>query len=158
MSPNPNPIASAPQNSACSQRQIVTAKASPAFRAYQKVLAERIRLIEERKGPPQKGQDILLSVITDGRHAAIDTRFVLGCDTEADPHAGNEPGNKLNALIANVHRIWLETAGNRGVVQNLPFLGHTGVRRPPACEGRISTGRVSCVGGGRPLRGQARWG
>jgi len=22
-----------------------------------------------------------------------------------------------------------------GVVQNLPFLGHTGVRRPPACEG-----------------------
>jgi len=95
------------------KRQIVTAKASPAFRAYQKVLAERIRLIELRKGPPQKGQDILLSVITDGRHAAIDTRFVLGCDTEADPHAGNEPGNKLNALIANVHRIWLETAGNR---------------------------------------------
>ncbi len=95
------------------KRQIVTAKASPAFRAYQKVLAERIRLIEERKGSPKKGQDILLSVITDGRHAAIDTRFVLGCDTEEDPHAGNEPGNKLNALIANVHRIWLETAGNR---------------------------------------------
>jgi len=77
------------------------------------VLAERIRLIEERKGPPQKGQDILLSVITDGRHAAIDTRFVLGTDTEDDPRAGNEPGNKLNALVANVHRIWLETAGNR---------------------------------------------
>ncbi len=95
------------------KRQIVTAKASPAFRAYQKVLAERIRQIEERKGPPQKGQDILLSVITDGRHAAIDTRFVLGVDTEDDPRAGNEPGNKLNALVANVHRIWLETAGNR---------------------------------------------
>jgi len=93
--------------------QIVTAKASPAFRAYQKVLAERIRQIEQRKGPPQKGQDILLSVITDGRHAAIDTRFVLGADTEDDPRAGNEPGNKLNALVANVHRIWLETAGNR---------------------------------------------
>jgi len=95
------------------KRQIVTAKASPAFRAYQRMLAERIRLIEERKGPPQKGQDILLSVITDGRHAAIDTRFVLGADTEDDPRAGNEPGNKLNALVANVHRIWLETAGNR---------------------------------------------
>jgi len=95
------------------KRQIVTAKASPAFRAYQKVLAERIRQIEERKGPPQKGQDILLSVITDGRHAAIDTRFVLGVDTEDDPRASNEPSNKLNALIANVHRIWLETAGNR---------------------------------------------
>jgi len=45
-----------------------------------------------------------------------------------------------------------------GVVQNLPFLGHTGVRRPPACEGRISTGRVSCAGSGWPPRGQARWG
>jgi len=45
-----------------------------------------------------------------------------------------------------------------GVVQNLPFLGHTGVQRPPACEGRISTGGVSCAGGGRPPRGQARWG
>ncbi len=95
------------------KRQIVTAKASSAFRAYQAVLAERIRLIEMRKGPPEKGQDILLSVITDGRHAAIDTRFVLGMDTEEDPRAGNEPGNKLNALIGNVHRIWRETAGNR---------------------------------------------
>ncbi len=45
-----------------------------------------------------------------------------------------------------------------GVVQNLPFLGYTGVRRPPACEGRFSTGRVSCARGGWPPRGQARWG
>jgi len=45
-----------------------------------------------------------------------------------------------------------------GVVQNLPFLGHTGVRRPPACEGRITTGGVSFAGGGRPPRSQARWG
>ena len=95
------------------RRQIVTAPASPAFRAYQRVLAERIRKIEQRRGPPVKGQDILLSVITDGRHAAIDTRFVLTPDTEADPRAGNEPDNKLNALIGNVHRIWRETAANR---------------------------------------------
>jgi len=94
-------------------RQIVTAKASPAFRAYQQVLAERICRIEERTGRVQKGDDILLSVITDGRHAAIDRRFVLAHDTEKDPRAGNEPENKLNALIGNVHRIWRETAGNR---------------------------------------------
>jgi hypothetical protein len=37
-----------------------------------------------------------------------------------------------------------------GVVQNLPFLGYTDVQRAPACEGRISTGDVSCVGGGQP--------
>jgi hypothetical protein len=54
----------------------------------------------------QKGDDILLSVITDGRHSAIDMRLVW-------PGNGNEPGNKLNKLIANVHRIWLETANDR---------------------------------------------
>jgi N12 class adenine-specific DNA methylase len=97
---------------ATGRRQIVTAPASPRFRAYQKLLAERIRRIEAKKGRPRKGDDILLSVITDGRHAAIDLRFVLPPE-EDDPEAGNEPGNKLNALIASVHRIWRETRERR---------------------------------------------
>lgn len=88
------------------KRQIVTAQASDAFRAYQKVLAERIADIEARKGKPQKGDDILLSVITDGRHAAIDLRLVL-------PDHENEQSNKLNMLIDNVHSIWRETAQRR---------------------------------------------
>ena len=88
------------------RRQLITAEPSPAFRWYQRVLAKRIKLIEARKGKPEKGDDILLSVITDGRHAAIDLRFVL--EDYAD-----EPGNKLNALIANVHRIWRETNQQR---------------------------------------------
>ena len=51
----------------------------------------------------RKGDDILLAVITDGRHAAIDMRLVWhGSD--------DEPANKLNKLIDNVHRIWAETA------------------------------------------------
>jgi hypothetical protein len=54
----------------------------------------------------QKGDDILLSVITDGRHSAIDMRLVW-------PGNDNELGNKLNKLIAKVHRIWLETADHR---------------------------------------------
>jgi N12 class adenine-specific DNA methylase/adenine-specific DNA methylase len=85
------------------ERQVVTAAASPAFKAYQRFLGQRIKAIEARKGPPKKGDDILLSVITDGRHAAIDMRFVLrGYD--------DEPENKLNALIYNVYRIWRETS------------------------------------------------
>ena len=54
------------------KRQIVTADPSPAFKSYQKLLAAQNQKIQERKGKPQKGDDILLSVITDGRHAAID--------------------------------------------------------------------------------------
>jgi N12 class adenine-specific DNA methylase len=85
------------------QRQLVTAEASPAFKDHQKHLAKRIEAIEARKGKIQKGDDILLSVITDGRHAAIDMRLVW--------HGSNdEPANKLNKLIDNVHRIWAETA------------------------------------------------
>jgi hypothetical protein len=88
------------------RRQIVAAPASPAFLGYQRHLAERIKRIEQRQRKPQKGDDILLSVITDGRHAAIDLRFVRGAQE-------NEPENKLNALIDNVHAIWLRTAHQR---------------------------------------------
>ncbi len=87
------------------QRQIVTAEPSRTFRWYQRVLARRIEAIERRTRKTEKGDDILLSVITDGRHAAIDLRFVL------EEHH-DEPGNKLNALVANVHRIWVEGAQN----------------------------------------------
>ena len=93
------------------KRQIVTAPASDAFRSYQRVLQDRIEQIEARKGPPKPGDDILLSVITDGRHAAIDLRFVMD-------GVGNEPDNKLNKLVANVHRIWVETSAQRYVQPN----------------------------------------
>lgn len=84
------------------KRQIITAEPTAAFKAYQRLLDERITAIEERDRPPEPGDDILLSVITDGRHAAIDLRLV-------DPGQDNEAGNKLNALIANAFRIWTET-------------------------------------------------
>jgi hypothetical protein len=87
------------------QRQLITAPASEAFRDYQRILAERITEIEQRTRRVQKGDDILLSVITDGRHAAIDMRLVW-------PGNDNEPENKLNRLIANVHRIYQETGQN----------------------------------------------
>jgi len=87
------------------QRQIITAEPSRTFKWYQRVLARRIKQIEQRKRRPEKGDDILLSVITDGRHAAIDLRFVL-------EGYQDEEANKLNALIAKVHTIWLENREN----------------------------------------------
>jgi N12 class adenine-specific DNA methylase/adenine-specific DNA methylase len=92
------------------QRQIITAQPSRTFKWYQRALARRIKQIEERQRRPEKGDDILLSVITDGRHAAIDLRFVL-------EDYQDEAGNKLNALINNVHAIW---HGNRGTVYLRP--------------------------------------
>ncbi len=88
---------------ATGQRQILTAKPTAAFKRYQTILDARIKAIEMRQGPAEPGDDILLSVITDGRHAAIDLRLV-------DPDNDNEPDNKLNMLVANAYRIWEQTA------------------------------------------------
>jgi N12 class adenine-specific DNA methylase len=88
------------------KRQIVVARSGAPFKAYQRVLAQRIKAIEHRSGRPQKGDDILLSVITDGRHSAIDLRFV-------DPTMENEEDNKLNLLIDNVYRVWRDTSDHR---------------------------------------------
>lgn len=85
------------------RRQILTAKPTQAFKNYQAILDARIKAIEMRDGPAKPGDDILLSVITDGRHAAIDLRLV-------DPANDNEPDNKLNLLVQNAFRIWLETS------------------------------------------------
>lgn len=85
------------------RRQILTAKPTQAFKNYQTILDARIKAIEMREGPAQPGDDILLSVITDGRHAAIDLRLV---DADND----NEPDNKLNLLVQNAFRIWKETS------------------------------------------------
>jgi len=88
------------------RREIVRCPATDAFKAYQGTLAARITAIEGRTGKPRKGDDIILSVINDGRHAAIDLRLV-------EPDHPNEPGNKINACIENIARIWEETAGAR---------------------------------------------
>jgi N12 class adenine-specific DNA methylase/adenine-specific DNA methylase len=85
------------------RRQILTAKPTQAFKFYQRILEQRIKDIEMREGPAQPGDDILLSVITDGRHAAIDLRLVIPADD-------NEEDNKLNLLIRNAYRIWKETS------------------------------------------------
>ncbi|MNI15881.1 hypothetical protein D3C73_691940 [compost metagenome] len=89
-------------NISTGRRQILTAKPTALFKTYQQMLDGRIKAIEKREGPAKPGDDILLSVITDGRHAAIDLRFVM-------PAADNESDNKLNLLVRNAHRIWKET-------------------------------------------------
>ena len=85
------------------QRQLKLSEKSDALDEYQKELASRMEAIERRKGPPKKGDDILLSVINDGRHAAIDMRFV-------DPNIGRtDPPSKLDMLIDDVFDTWKAT-------------------------------------------------
>ena len=82
-------------------RQFHLAPRTEILDRYQSELGERMEAIKNRKGPPQKGDDILLSVINDGRHSAIDPRFVE--DTQ------NDPRSKLNMMIQNVADIYHRT-------------------------------------------------
>ncbi len=81
-------------------RRIVTTPLTEAMTSYQALLNERIEAIEKRKGPPEKGQDIILSVMTDARKAAIDMRLLGLPQTEP---------SKLDVMIDDVYQTWLET-------------------------------------------------
>jgi len=70
--------------------------------AYTAELGRRMEAIKNRSGPPEKGDDIILNVINDGRHAAIDPRFI----SEAQ---GNTK-SKLNKMLDNVVKIWKDSA------------------------------------------------
>lgn len=83
------------------KRTMNLAEQSPEYKVYGRLLAERMKMIQERKGPPKKGDDIMLSVINDGRHAAIDMRLV-GEGKSSTP-------SKLDMLIDNVARIHKES-------------------------------------------------
>jgi N12 class adenine-specific DNA methylase len=86
--------------------QIIVGAQTEAQSAYKKELARRIQEIEARKGPPKKGDDIILSVINDGRHAAMDQRFI-------DPGLPAAEGSKLEKLIAKAYDIWERTKDKR---------------------------------------------
>ncbi|WP_223814436.1 PLxRFG domain-containing protein [Roseicitreum antarcticum] len=90
------------------KRNLVVVEPSPHVKAYQQGLAARMEAISQRKGPVKKGDDILLSVINDGRLAAIDMRLV-------DPDATGD-GSKLEAAIQKVFRNWQKGA-------DTPFYG-----------------------------------
>ncbi|MBN2162452.1 MAG: hypothetical protein JW713_05875 [Pontiellaceae bacterium] len=84
------------------QRTVVIAKQTDTQVQYKQMLNARLEAIKQRKGPPKKGDDIVLSVITDGRHAAIDQRFV-------SPNLPADPESKLEVMIKNVYDIWNAT-------------------------------------------------
>jgi N12 class adenine-specific DNA methylase len=81
------------------QRQTVLSEMSPLQLRYQDELDARLQAIKARKGLPQKGADIILTVIGDGQHAAIDQRFI-------DPSAPADPGSKIEQMIDKVVELW----------------------------------------------------
>jgi N12 class adenine-specific DNA methylase/adenine-specific DNA methylase len=85
------------------QRQIMVTPVPTGYREYQKELEARIKAIRNRTGAPKKGDDIILTVISDGRFSAIDMRFV-------DPNWPSDPDSKLNRMLDDAIAAYHETA------------------------------------------------
>jgi hypothetical protein len=83
---------------------IMTSQPTMSFKSYQKFLEKRMDAIAKRRGKPEKGQDIILNVINDGRHAAIDMRLI---DPTLPPQ-----DSKLENMIKNVYEIWKDSSEN----------------------------------------------
>lgn len=83
-------------------RTAIAVPRSDAVEAYQGELAARMKAIENRKGPPKKGDDNHLVVIGDGIAAATDMRLI-------DPNASGRD-SKLTRLAENVLKVWKESA------------------------------------------------
>lgn len=86
-------------------REIVAIPTPDGFSEYQASLAERIDAIRKRSGKPEKGDDIILSVIGDGRFSAIDMRFV-------NPDLPSDPNSKLNTVIRDMAEAYHATTDN----------------------------------------------
>ena len=84
-------------------REVIVTPVPEGYKEYQQELQSRIQRIRNRKGPPKKGDDIILSVISDGRFSAIDMRFV-------DPSRPSDPNSKLNLWIDDIIKAYQETA------------------------------------------------
>lgn len=85
-------------------RQVKVTPVPDGYKEYQQTLQSRIQAIRNRKGPPKKGEDIILNVIGDGRFSAIDMRFV-------DPTRPSDPQSKLNVWIDDIIAAYQDTAG-----------------------------------------------
>lgn len=84
-------------------RQVEVTPSPEGYKEFQQQLQTRIQAIRNRKGPPKKGEDIILNVIGDGRFSAIDMRFV-------DPTLPSDPNSKLNVAIDQIISAYKETA------------------------------------------------
>lgn len=94
-------------------REIVAIPTPDGFSEYQKSLSARIDAIRQRSGKPEKGDDIILSVISDGRFSAIDMRFV-------DPTLPSDPNSKLNTAIRDMAEAYHATENNEYMTDGSP--------------------------------------
>ena len=74
----------------------LSAPSTPVLKSYLQYLEQRENKLKDRS---QKGTDNVLSIMTDGRKAAIDMRFI-------NPHLPDDPRSKLNLAVKVIDDIY----------------------------------------------------
>ncbi len=90
------------------RRTPVSLDKTPAQEAYMEALAERAKVLEAKKGPPQKGEDNILVIMGDGRKAAMDIRLV---DVE---RTAREAGGRVDRASDEILSRYRKFAGVKG--------------------------------------------
>ena len=90
------------------RRTPISLEKTPAQEAYMKELAERAKVVEARKGPPEKGEDNVLVIMSDGRKAAMDIRLV-----DAD-RVEREPGGRVDRASDEIMARYRQYAKQKG--------------------------------------------
>lgn len=91
------------------RRQPVAMDMSDRQRSYMEEVGKRAEALEARKGPPKKGEDNHLSLMSDARKAAMDIRLVDVNVTE------REAGARIDRAAANVFERWQRWDKQKGV-------------------------------------------
>lgn len=90
------------------RRTPISLEKTPAQEAYMKELAERAKVVEARKGPPEKGEDNVLVIMSDGRKAAMDMRLVNPDQIE------REPGGRVDRASDEIMARYRQYAKQKG--------------------------------------------
>ncbi|WP_213956356.1 PLxRFG domain-containing protein [Variovorax sp. dw_954] len=90
------------------RRTPVSLDKTPAQEDYMTALAARALAVEQRKGPPKKGEDNVLVIMGDGRKAAMDIRLVDLDRTE------REPGGRIDRASEQILTRYKQFANVKG--------------------------------------------
>ena len=90
------------------RRQPVSLVKSEAQIEYMKEIGARAAALEQRRGPPKKGEDNALVIMTDARKAAMDIRLVDLDRTE------REPGGRIDRAAKEVYDRWVQWTPQKG--------------------------------------------
>ena len=90
------------------RRTPISLEKTPAQEAYMKELADRAKAVEARRGPPKKGEDNVLVIMSDGRKAAMDMRLVNPDQIE------REPGGRVDRASDEIMARYRQYAKQKG--------------------------------------------